>query len=95
MRKDNSLQQRQQQWAQHHTRDSGQEKQSDSCRLCALHRNEDEFPILTSAKWILGLGYPEIIIRTDGESSIVALSQRVGEKLREAGVKTMHNTSPA
>ena len=56
---------------------------------------EDEFPIETTAKWILGLGYLEVIIRTDGESSIVALSRRVGEKLREAGVKTMHNTSPA
>ena len=41
--------------------------------------------------WVI----PEIIIRTDGESSIVALSRRVGEKLKEAGVKTMHNTSPA
>ena len=56
---------------------------------------ENEFPIETT-KWIfVGLGYPEVIIRTDGESSIVALSRRVGEKLREAGVKTMHNTSPA
>ena len=34
-------------------------------------------------------------IRTDCESSIVALSRRVGEKLKEAGIKTMHNTSPA
>ena len=41
------------------------------------------------------MGYPEVTIRTDGESSIVALSRRVGEKLREPGVKTMHNTSPA
>ena len=41
------------------------------------------------------MGYPEVTIRIDGESSIVALSRRVGEKLREAGVKTMHNTSPA
>ena len=48
-----------------------------------------------TTKWILGLGYQEVIIRTDGESSIVALSRRVGEKLREAGVTTMHNTSPA
>ena len=56
---------------------------------------EDQFPIETTAKWILGLGYPEVIIRTDGESSNVALSPRVGEKLREAGVETMHNTSPA
>ena len=39
--------------------------------------------------------FPEVIIRTDGESSIVALSRGVGEKLREAGVKTMHNTSAA
>ena len=56
---------------------------------------EDEFPIETTTKWILGLGYPKVIVRTDGESSIVALSRRVGEKLKEAGVKTMHNTSPA
>ena len=56
---------------------------------------EDEFPIVTTAKWILGLGYPEVIIRTDGESLIVALSRRVGEKLREAGVNTMYNTNPA
>ena len=56
---------------------------------------EDEFPIETTAKWILGLGYPEVIIRTDSESSIDALSRRVGEKLKEAGVKTMYNTSPA
>ena len=33
---------------------------------------EDEFPIETTAKWILGLGYLEVIIRTDGESSTVA-----------------------
>ena len=33
---------------------------------------EDEFPIETATKWILGLGYSEVIIRTDGESSIVA-----------------------
>ena len=57
--------------------------------------SEDEFPIETTTKWIFGLGYPEVIIRTDGASSIVALSRRVGEKLREAGIKTMHNTSPA
>ena len=44
-------------------------------------------------KWILGFGCPEVIIRTDGESSIVALSRRVGEKIREADVKTMHNTT--
>ena len=56
---------------------------------------EEEFPIETTTKWILGLGYPEIIIRTDGESSLVALSRRVGEKLKEAGFQTMHNTSPA
>ena len=56
---------------------------------------EDEFPIETTTKWIWGLEYPEVIIRTDDESSIVALSRRVGEKLKEAGVKTMHNTSPA
>ena len=55
---------------------------------------EDESPIETTAKWILGLGYPEVMIRTDGESSNVALSRRDGEKLREASVKTMHNTSP-
>ena len=47
---------------------------------------EDELPIETTTKWILGLGYPEVIIRTDGGSSIVALSRRVGEKLKEASV---------
>ena len=56
---------------------------------------EDEFPFEKTAMWILGLGYLEVIIRTDGGSSIVALSRRVGEKLKEAGVKTVHNTSPA
>ena len=35
------------------------------------------------------------LIRIDGESSTVALSRRVGEKLEEAGVKTRHNTSQA
>ena len=57
---------------------------------------EDIFcQIETTAKWTLGLGYPELIIRTDGESSTVALSRRVEEKLREASVQTMHNSSPA
>ena len=56
---------------------------------------EDEFPVETATMLILGLAYPEVIIRTNGESSIVALSRRVGEKLTEAGVKTMHNTNPA
>ena len=55
---------------------------------------EDEFPIETTTKWILGLGDPEEIIRTDGEFN-VALSRRVGEKLKEASLKTMNNTSPA
>ena len=40
------------------------------------------------------MGYLEVIIRTDGESSIVALNRRVGEKPREASVETLHNTSP-
>ena len=56
---------------------------------------EDELPIESTTKFILGLAYFEVTIRTDGDSSIVALSRRVGEKLREAVVKTMHNTSPA
>ena len=47
---------------------------------------KDEFPIETTTKWIFGLGYLEVIIRTDGENSIVALRRRVGEKLKEAGV---------
>ena len=51
-------------------------------------RIEDEFPIETTTKWIWGLGYPEVIIRNDGESSIVALSRRVGEKLKEASDNT-------
>ena len=46
---------------------------------------EDEFPIETTTKWIMGLGYPVVIIRTDGESSNVALRRRVGEKLKGAG----------
>ena len=45
---------------------------------CAAKENEDEFPIETRAKWILGLGDPEVIIRTDGERSIVALVLRAG-----------------
>ena len=53
---------------------------------------EVEFPIETTTKWILGLGYPEVIIRTDGESSIVALSRRVGEKLKEAMVSNQCTT---
>ena len=44
---------------------------------------EDEFPIETTTKWILGLGYLEVIIRTDGESSIVALSRRVVENSKK------------
>ena len=64
---------------------------ADDCMRCK--GIEDEFPKETTTKWILGLGYPEVIIRTHVESSIVALSRRVGEKLNEAGVKTMHNTS--
>ena len=56
---------------------------------------EDEFPIETATKWILGLGHPEVTIRTDGESSVVALSRRVGEKLKEASVESMRNISPA
>ena len=43
-------------------------------------RIEDEFPFDTTIKWILRLGYLEVIIRIDGESSIVALSRRIGEK---------------
>ena len=56
---------------------------------------EDEFPVETATKWILGLGYSEVIVRADGESSIVALGRKVGEKFREACVKAMQNTSPA
>ena len=53
---------------------------------------EDEFPSETTNKWILGLGYPKVIIRTDGESSIVSLSRKFTEKLKEAGVEAMQNT---
>ena len=52
---------------------------------------EDEFPIETATKWILGLGYSEVIIRTDGESSIVALGRKVGENSEKPGVKAMQN----
>ena len=54
---------------------------------------EDEFPIET-AKWIVGLCCLEAIIRTDGESSNVALSWRVGEKVKEAGVNTNAQHKP-
>ena len=47
---------------------------------------EDEFPIETTTNWVFELGYPEATIRTDGGSSIVALSRRVGEKFKEASV---------
>ena len=56
---------------------------------------EDEFPIETETKWILGLGCPEVIIRTDGERSIVALGRRVGEHLREVGVKANAKHKPS
>ena len=56
---------------------------------------EDESPIETTTKSILGVRHPQVIIRTDGESSIVALGRRVGETLREASVKVMQNTGPA
>ena len=59
--------------------------------LCA----EDEFQIETTTKWIFGLGYPEVNIFELTVRVQFALSRRVGEKLTEAGVKTMHNTSPA
>ena len=49
---------------------------------------EDEFPIETTTKRILGLGYLEVITRTDGESSFVALSRRVGEKTQTKQVST-------
>ena len=62
---------------------------------CAAKELKTSFQLRQQKSGFLGPGCPEVIIRTDGESSIVALSRRVGEKLREAGVKTMHNTSPA
>ena len=73
------------------------DKRSKMIHADALRRKgiEDEFQIETAAKWILGLGYLEVFIRTDGESSIVALGPRVGEELEEAGVKAMQHTNPA
>ena len=56
---------------------------------------QDEFPIETTTKWSLGLGFPEVIIRTDGESSIVALGRGVGENSEKPSVKAMQNASPA
>ena len=56
---------------------------------------DDEFPSETTTAWILGLGYPEVTITTDGESSVVALSRKITEKIKEAGIKAMQNTSAA
>ena len=50
---------------------------------------EDEFPIETTTKWILELAFPGVITKTDCESSIFALSRKITEKLKEAGVKAM------
>ena len=61
------------------TRDSGQEKQNDSFRLCAAKELKTNFQLRQQPSGFWGLGSPEVIIRTDGESSIVALSRRVGE----------------
>ena len=96
--KDNSRKQKQQQSALHPnllfgTRESEWSMQHADFVLCK--GIEDEFLLQTTTKWILELGYPEATIRTDGESSIVALSRRVEEELTEASVRTMHNTSPA
>ena len=63
--------------------------------VCAGKELKTNFQLRQQPSGFWDGGYPEVIIRTDGESSIVALSRRVGEKLREAGVKTMHNTSAA
>ena len=61
-----------------------------SCRtLCVAEEFEDEFPIETNDQVDLGTRLPEV-----SESSTVALGRGVGEKLREAGVKAMQNTSP-
>ena len=54
-------------------------------------RVDDEFPIETTTKWILGLGYPEVTIRCEGESSIIAVGRKITEKLEEASVKAMQN----
>ena len=56
---------------------------------------EDELPIETIIKWILTLFCGEVIIRTDGESSIVALSGKITENLKEVEVKAIQNTSPS
>ena len=70
----------------HTQRCGGLEQQNDSCRRSALERwIEDGFPIETTTKLILGLGYPEV-------NHQVA---RLRKKLGEAGVKAMQNTSPA
>ena len=45
---------------------------------------QDEFPIETTTKWILGLGYPEVIIRTDGESSICGVEQKSWSKTQRS-----------
>ena len=59
---------------------------------------DDEFPSETTTAWILGLGYPEVTITTDGESSIVALSRKITEKSRKPvsrGCKTLVQRSTA
>ena len=49
----------------------------------------------TTIKWILGHGYEEVFIKTDGERSVVVLGRKVTEKLNEACVEAEHQSSPA
>ena len=58
-------------------RDSGREKHNDACRLCALHRNGRRISNWDNNQVDFGVGYLEVIIRTNGESWTV-LSRRVG-----------------
>ena len=52
---------------------------------CARCRGiEDEFPIETTTKWILGLGYPEVIIRTDSESSSCSVEPKSWRKTQRS-----------
>ena len=53
---------------------------------------QDEFPIETSTKWTLGLGYPEVIIRTDGESSILLRRAQELEQNSEKPVSRQRKT---
>ena len=64
--------------------------------MCAAKELKTNFQLRQQPSGILGLGYLYVIVRTDGESSIVALSRRVGENTQRSRCQNKaHNTSPA